>query len=99
MNSWFTKSQKDSFYLPVHRTPKGSGPFDPTHRGLLDLVCKLPFHNSGIGGTSDFGVKSRGLLVCGIPKRSEPFWVLGDGVTSGLGHFISNSRLPKYRYS
>jgi hypothetical protein len=42
--------------LPVHGTPKGSGPFDPTHRESLDLVCEFPYRNSGIGVTSDFGV-------------------------------------------
>jgi hypothetical protein len=42
--------------IRVHKTPKGSGSFDPTHRELLDLVCEFPYQNSGIGVMSDFGV-------------------------------------------
>jgi hypothetical protein len=40
--------------LPVHRTPKGSGLFDPTHRELLDLMCEFPYQNLVIRVTSDF---------------------------------------------
>jgi hypothetical protein len=53
--------------LPVHETPKRSGPLDPNHRGSLDLVQELVYRSSG------------------------------NGVTSGLGRCISNSRLPKPR--
>ena len=54
--------------LPVHETPKRSGPLDPNHRGSLDLVQELVYRSSR------------------------------NGVTSGLGRCISNSRLPKSRY-
>jgi hypothetical protein len=90
--------------LPVHKTLKGSEPFDPTHLEMLDLVCEFPYQNSGIGAT-----RMKESLHCELPvrevlKRSEPisalshFGNLGNGVTSGLGYCVSNSWLLKPRY-
>jgi hypothetical protein len=41
--------------LPVHETPKRSGPLNPNHRGLLDLVQELMYQSLGNGVARGLG--------------------------------------------
>jgi hypothetical protein len=58
--------------LPVHGTPKGSGPFDPTHREPLDLMCEFPFREFGDSDTGDWKDREQGeRLHRGFPNRES----------------------------
>jgi hypothetical protein len=77
--------------LPVHETPKRSGPLDPNHRGSLDLVQELAYRSSGNGVT-------RGLGRC-ISNSQLPKSRYGQDRRSGGDSQPSISSKVRFRVS
>jgi hypothetical protein len=69
--------------LPVHETPKRSGPLDPNHCGSLDLVKELVYRSSRNGVTSGLGrcISNSQLLKS---RYDKDHWIRGRFATVDL---------------